>query len=142
MADKSLGGAAAIELSEAVYGFFAGRPQALPLYAAFEGLARGAAERLGLELAIRVQKTQISFYAGHMFACVSFARVRKKRDCPENYIVVTLGLEHRLDSPRVDIATEPYPNRWTHHILIGSEAELDGELLAWVEEAAAFAASK
>ena len=91
---------------------------------------------------IKVQKTQISFYNKHMFACVSFARVRKKKDCPENFIVVTISLNHKLKSPRIDIATEPYPNRWTHHLLISDESEIDEELMDWVGEAAEFAARK
>ena len=77
-----------------------------------------------------------------MFACVSFARVRKKKDCPDSYIVVTFGLDHRAVSPRIDIATEPYPNRWTHHVLISELSEIDDELIAWVEEAACFSDRK
>ena len=40
------------------------------------------------------------------------------------------------------MAVEPYPNRWTHHVLIGTVEEIDDELLSWIEEAAAFAQSK
>ena len=43
--------------------------------------------------------------------------VRKKKDCPPFYTVVTFGLNHGLDSMRIGIAVEPYPNRWTHHLL-------------------------
>lgn len=77
-----------------------------------------------------------------MFACVSFARVRKKKDCPENYIVVTFGLEHKAESTRIDIATEPYPNRWTHHLLVSRLDEIDEELMGWIKEAAEFAQQK
>lgn len=73
---------------------------------------------------------------------MSFARVRKKKDCPDSYIVVTFGLDHRAVSPRIDIATEPYPNRWTHHVLISELSEIDDELIAWVEEAACFSDRK
>ena len=44
--------------------------------------------------------------------------------------------------PRIWQAVEPYPNRWTHHVLVSDESQLDGELLGWVKEAAAFAAVK
>lgn len=101
--------------------FFEGHLDALPLYENLE-------ERIVSEIddvRIKVQKSQISFYNKHMFACVSFARVRKKKDCPESYIVVTLGLEHKAESSRIDIATEPYPNRWTHHLLISEPDEID-----------------
>ena len=55
---------------------------------------------------------------------------------------MTIGLSHRLDSPRVAVATEPYPGRWTHHILISDETQIDGELLDWLREAWEFAESK
>ena len=68
--------------------------------------------------------------------------MRKKKDCPEAYIVVTFGLGHKVESPRIDVATEPYPGRWTHHVLIGGPEEVDDELMAWVREAAEFSAAK
>lgn len=125
-------------MSEEVLYFFDKHPDALPLYETFEDKVRNIVS----DVRIKVQKTQISFYNKHMFACVSFARVRKKKDCPENFIVVTISLNHKLESPRVDIATEPYPNRWTHHLLIFDMSEIDEELMEWVEEAAEFAARK
>lgn len=119
--------------------FFQKHSDALPLYEALE--ARILTE-IGEDTEIRVQKTQISFYQKHMFACVSFAGVRKKKDCPPVYLVVTVGLSHKLESPRIDAATEPYPNRWTHHILISGFEEIDEELMGWLKEAAEFAAMK
>jgi len=77
-----------------------------------------------------------------MFACVSFAKVRKKKDCAASYIVVTFGLAHKLESQRIEIATEPYPNRWTHHLLISDGEEIDNELMSWIREAAAFSDRK
>lgn len=118
--------------------FFEGHMAALPLY---EKLAKRALSEVD-NVRIKVQKSQISFYNKHMFACVSFARVRKKKDCPENYIVVTFGLKHKVESPRIDIVTEPYPNRWTHHLLISRLDEIDEELMGWMKKAAAFAAVK
>ena len=118
--------------------FFDGHMEAFPLYGAFEGRIL---DGIG-DVRIKVQKSQISFYNRHLFACVSFARVRKKKDCPEAYIVVTFGLGHKVESPRIDVATEPYPGRWTHHVLIGGPEEVDGELMAWVREAAEFSAAK
>lgn len=118
--------------------FFDGHMDALPLYEAL--VARIEAE-IG-EMRIKVQKSQISFYQKHLFACVSFLRVRRKKDCPESYIVVTFGLSHRVMSPRIDVATEPYPNRWTHHLLLSQPEEIDAELMAWLKEAAEFARQK
>ena len=113
-------------------------PDALPLYEALEG--RILAEIPGVR--IKVQKSQISFYTKHLFGCVSYLRARKKAQLPPCYLVVTVGLARRLENPRVDIATEPYPGRWTHHIVVGSAGEIDGELMDWIKEAAAFANQK
>ncbi|MCI9235973.1 MAG: hypothetical protein HFG24_08320 [Anaerotruncus sp.] len=125
-------------MDEAILHFFNQMPAALPLYEQFE--RRILAELEGVT--VKVQKTQISFVNRHLFACVSFARVRKKKDCPNPYLVITFGLDRKVESPRIDVATEPYPNRWTHHLLISKAEEIDGELIAWVKEAAAFAAYK
>ncbi len=118
--------------------FFDQHMDSLPLYEAFESSVRKEIT----DIWIKVQKTQISFYNRHLFACVSFARVRKKKDCPDNYIVITFGLNHKLESPRIDAASEPYPNRWTHHILVSDRNEIDDELMEWIKEAAAFSDKK
>lgn len=118
--------------------FFDKHPDALPLYELFE-------QKLLSELGsadIKVQKTQISFSNKHNFAFVSFLPVRKAKERPQTYIVITFGLGHRVESPRIDAATEPYPNRWTHHVLISEPEEIDEELMGWVKEAAAFSAAK
>lgn len=123
---------------DAVLLFFEKHMGALPIYDKF-------VERVQAEIAdvrIKVQKSQISFYRRHMFACLSFIKVRPKSLCPADYLVVTVGLEHRLASGRVDVATEPYPNRWTHHILLSDPLEVDDELMGWVRAAAEFAAQK
>lgn len=118
--------------------FFEGKTGALPLY---EKLEEEILRQID-DVRIKTQKSQISFYRKHLFACVSFARVRKKKDCPAQYIVVTFGLDHKVESPRIDIATEPYPNRWTHHLLLSRPDEIDEVLMGWIREAAAFAAAK
>lgn len=118
--------------------FFNKHPDALPLYELFE-------QKLLSEIGsadIKVQKTQISFSNKHNFAFVSFLPVRKAKERPQTYIVITFGLGHRVESPRIDAATEPYPNRWTHHVLISEPEEIDEELMGWVKEAAAFSAAK
>lgn len=118
--------------------FFEKDPTVLPLYEAFER----AAFTLVPDAGVKVQKTQITFTNPRIFAAVSLLPVRKKAQRPDHYITITLGLNRRLDSPRVDAASEPYPNRWTHHFLISSPEEVDEELTSWIQEAAAFAASK
>ena len=110
----------------------------MPLYEAFED----AVTKLYPDAEIRVQKSQISFYDVHMFACVSFARVKKKKELPEPYLVVTLGMPYPLESSRIAVKTEPYPGRWTTHIVIGDTGDIDDELICWLKEAHDFAKNK
>lgn len=93
-------------------------------------------------MTVQVQKTQIAFKGRHNFAFVSFMPVRKAKERPEVYIVITFGLGYKKESPRIDVATEPYPNRWTHHVLISEIGEIDDELVGWIAEAAAFSERK
>ena len=114
--------------------FFDRRPRELALYQDFERKALAACP----DTHIRVQKTQITLENRHGFAFVSLPR----RKVQQPTIVVSFGLSYRVDAPRIWVATEPYPNRWTHHMLIADEGQLDDELLGWIKEAAAFAAAK
>ena len=118
--------------------FFNEKTAALPLYEAF-------ARRLLAEIdnvTIKVQKTQISFSNKYNFAFASFLPVRKAKKRPETYITVTFGLRYKKESPRIDAASEPYPNRWTHHVLISNKEEIDDELMEWIKEASVFSAAK
>ena len=109
-------------------------PAALELYDALERWllsAFPAAQK-------RVQKTQISFLGKHVFACVSFARVRPAAALHEPFLCFTLGLPEPLDSPRVAVQTEVRPGRWTVHFVLHDPAELDEALLDWTQRAYAF----
>ena len=68
----------------------------------------------------------------HIYACVSFLRVKKKAELPDNYFVLTLGLPYPLESGRVAVKTEPYPGRWTTHIVTSEMSDLDEAVFAWV----------
>lgn len=118
--------------------FFDRHPAALPLYEAF---ARQLLQRFPLS-SINVQKTQITFSNRHVYACVSFMRVKKKAGLPDPYLVMTLGLPYPLESHRVAAKTEPYPGRWTTHLVISAPSELDEEFFAWVEQAYGFSNCK
>ena len=113
--------------------FFDGRPEELALYEALLEKISG----FGAVTPV-VHKTQISLKNRRVFACVSLARVARKALLPPHYIVLTLGLPYPLESPRIAVKTEAQPRRWTHHIVLGAESELDKELMAWVHEAYMF----
>lgn len=119
--------------------FFFDRHQAVyPLYECFQKklLARLPESR------IKVQKSQISYYNRHLYACISFLKVKKKSELPEDYFALTLGLPAPLESNRVAAKTEPYPGRWTTHFVISSPSDLNEELFDWIENAYRFAQSK
>ena len=118
--------------------FFNRHRTAYPLYACFQEklLARFPESR------IKMQKSQISYYNRHLYACVSFLKVKKKAELPEDYFVLTLGLSAPLESDRVAAKTEPYPGRWTTHFVISSPSDSDEELFDWIEQAYQFAQAK
>lgn len=118
--------------------FFSGHMAAVPLYEAFAGKLF---ERFP-NTSMRVQKTQITFSNRHVYACVSLARVKKKAELPAPYLVVTLGLPYALDSDRVAVKTEPYPGRWTTHIVVGAQTDFNDEFWDWVRQAYEFAETK
>ena len=118
--------------------FFNDHKDAFPFYERLEGMIL---EQIP-DVKIKVSKTQISFSNKRGFAFVSFNPCRRAKDRPNVWMTVTFGLSYRKDSPRIDAATEPYPNRWTHHVMVGSEEEIDAELMGWIREAAEFSASK
>ena len=119
--------------------FFFDRHQAVyPLYECFQKklLARLPESR------IKVQKSQISYYNRHLYACISVLKVKRKAELPNDYFVLTLGLSAPLESNRVAAKTEPYPGRWTTHFVISSPSYLDEELFDWIEQAYQFAQGK
>ena len=118
--------------------FFSEHMDALPLYQRLEALIL---EQIP-DVRIKVSKTQIGFFNKRGFAFVSFNPCRRAKDRPETWMTVTFGLAFRVDDPRIDVATEPYPNRWTQHVTVSRAEDMDGQLLGWIREAAAFSASK
>ena len=95
--------------------FFDGHPLELRLYQ----LLFRRLDELFPEGTVKVQKSQISFYGRHLFAAASLP-VRRKKDWPEHCLLVTFGLGEGVEDPRIAVAVEPYPNRWTHHVVISS----------------------
>ena len=113
--------------------FFTGKPEELALYECFR--SRLLAE-VG-EAHIKVSRTQITFSGKYGFAFVSHPRRKKERG-----ILLSCGLFHRQQSNRIQYASEPYPNRWTHHMLVQRQEEIDEELIDWLKEAYWFANTK
>ena len=117
--------------------YFSGHPEELALYAGVFPVLEAAFP----EARVKVQKSQISFYGKHLFAMVSIP-VRRKKGWPEHCLLVSFGLGRREESPRIAVAVEPYPGRWTHHVVLARPEELDNQLLAWLREAWDFSQAK
>lgn len=115
--------------------FFSSLPQSLAIYERLRTLMLAAFPALD----ITVQRSQIRFKARYGFAFVS---TRRMRGCPPVFLIVSFGLGYRLSSPRIAAAVEPYPGRWTHHVIVGSADELDDELMGWLREAYDFSQTK
>lgn len=119
--------------------FFGGpHAGALPLWAA---LRARLLERLP-DTELRVQRTQVGLVARHVYGAVSFLPALRKAERPDPFLTVTVGLARRLEHPRVAQAVEPYPGRWTHHVVVGTAEEMDDELVSWLVEAHDFALTK
>ena len=118
--------------------FFNQHRTALPLYEEFAGKVVTQFP----DSKIKVQKTQITFSNRHVYACVSFLRVKKKAELPDSYSVLTLGLPYPLQSERAAAKTEAYPGRWTTHIIISNMSDLDEELFEWTRQAYDFSEKK
>lgn len=109
----------------------------LPIYEAL----RKQLEHTYPEMSIKVSKTQLSFRNRSIFAMVSLP-YRKRKGWPKEYLLVSFGLPYKKESPRIAQAVEPYPNRWTHHVIVTVKEEIDQELLQWIGEAFPFSQQK
>lgn len=118
--------------------FFDRHLDALPIYTRLEEQILSRVENVH----IRVAKTQITFANKYGFAFVSFTPCRRANRRPPVWLTVSFGLDHRQQASRIDAAVEPYPGRWTHHVMVGAPEEIDDELLGWIQQAARFSASK
>jgi hypothetical protein len=118
--------------------FFGAHMDALPVYEKLEEQILAGI----LDVKIKAAKTQITFANKRGFAFVSFNPCRRAAQRPKVWMTLSFGLGYRKESPRIDVATEPYPGRWTHHVMVGSVEEIDEELMTWIKEAAEFSAGK
>lgn len=114
--------------------FFAGAPHALALYGAIEDAVFSVCP----DVRVEVKKTQISFFTRRMFACVSLPRQAALRRA--GGLALSIALPRPASSGRVYLAAQTRPGLWTHHILLTYPREIDAQLLAWLEEARAYAA--
>lgn len=75
-----------------------------------------------------VKKTQVSYFARRMYACVS-AGPRK------GTVRLSISLDRRLQDRRVEQAVQIRPALWTHHIVLSCPEDLDETVDAWLVQA-------
>ena len=115
--------------------FFEASPASLPLYIALRERLLGEFP----DTTVKTAKTQITFRSRYGYAFVS---LRRMKGCGEGFIIVSFGLSEKVSSPRIAVAVEPYPNRWTHHVIVNASSEIDEELMGWLRAAHDFALRK
>ena len=88
--------------------------------------------------------TEEDFFAGKPVAWGLYEALKKELvwRYPEMEVRVAktqVSFFDRLMFGCVSFTCEPYPGRWTHHIVLASADEIDAELLAWIDRAHQFA---
>jgi len=108
--------------------FFAGHPDSRALFDAL----RRAVEELG-PVAVRVTKSQVAFRRHRAFAWAWMPGMYLRGPRPP--LVLTVALRRRDSSPRWKQIVEPVPGRFTHHLELHSDADIDDEVRSWLQEA-------
>ena len=117
--------------------FFERFPQYLSAYAVF----KKKVEARWPDTEIKVEKVKISFKSSRVFTIVS-PPYRTFKGRPKEHILFSFELPYCKRSPRIAQASEVFPGRWAHHVVITEKEEIDKELLSWIEEAYEFALNR
>jgi Domain of unknown function (DUF5655) len=107
--------------------FFAGDPTAERLYQ----VVRPRIEAIG-PATVKVSRSQIAFARRRTFAAVWRPGQCLRRPTPP--LVLTVFLRERPESPRFKQISEPYPGRFSCHLELGEESDVDEEVAGWLRE--------
>lgn len=110
--------------------FFAAHPLGL---AAFERVRELLASCQGVS--VRTSKSQVAFRRRRGFAYLWLPAMYLAR--PAADVVLSIALGRHDPSPRFKQVVRPSPRDWLHHLELRDVSELDGEVEAWLQEAAA-----
>ncbi len=119
-----------------VLAFLSAHPGRIAIFEAFAS----AVDALG-ESQMAVTKSQISWGNPKKFAFLSLP-LRAGKGWPPEGLIFTFGLGFRLDHPRVFQAVEPYPGRWTHHVVLGCPGDVDGDVEGFLAQSYEFSLHK
>jgi Domain of unknown function (DUF5655) len=110
--------------------FFAGSPDGLAVFARVKDLIDKAAP----DATVRVSKSQVAFRRRRGFAYLW--RPGQYVRNPGAEVVLSIALARQVGSARFKQVIQPAPSVWMHHMEIRSLEDLDGEIAAWLREAA------
>jgi hypothetical protein len=110
--------------------FFAGHEESWQI---FEALRRAVAATGPAHLQLRVTKSQIAFRRRRPFAWASIPATCLCGD--DSPLVLTVALLRRDASPRWKEVVEPAAGRFAHHVELRSDADVDDQVRAWLQEA-------
>lgn len=112
-------------------------PEALSIYEGAEAIILAEFP----DVRLKVGKTQVGIYNKRLFAAL-WPPTRRFAGNAATYVGLTFGLGRLIEHPRIVGSVEPYPNRFTHHLLIARPEEIDGQVIDWLKEAYWFALNK
>jgi hypothetical protein len=113
--------------------FFAGRPVARAVFERVRAVAEAAG---GCD--VRVSRSQVAFRRRRGFAYLWLPDRYLAHPVAE--VVLTIALGRRDRSPRWKEVVHPARAHWIHHLEIQDPADVDGEVIGWLQEAAGRAA--
>ncbi len=108
--------------------FFTGAPTGAAVFGWTSGVVAGLGPAV-----VRLSATQVAFRHRIGFAWIWLPGAWLAH--PGAEVVLSLGLPHRVDSPRWKQVVAPYPGRWMHHLEVRDPVDLDDELAGWVAAA-------
>lgn len=113
--------------------FMSRKPEAAPAAMAF---LTGVLERWP-EAEIVTQKSQVGVRCPRPF-CALWAPGKHVRGRATPGAALSLFLPRPLQTERLIMAVEPYPGRFTNHLILSGPEDADGDLWFWTAEARAF----
>jgi hypothetical protein len=83
---------------------------------------------------IRATRTRVSFSGKTKFAWIWLPQIWNEKQ-KEGSITLTFDLGRQIQSPEKMNQTEPRPGRWTRHVVIETESDLNLKVRQWIREA-------
>lgn len=113
--------------------FFKGHPFALKVFKK----VKAALESFG-PVQVRTTKSQVAFRRERGFAYLWLPGQHLRN--PQAEVVLTIDLDHKVESARFKEVAHPSGKHWIHHLELQDLDDIDDEVLGWLNEASEAAA--